>query len=112
MNFREFLNLIEQSPMKTGQAPNKPANLSKAPVSDFGGGGPSKGSPRQPTSRPPGSGNYDYPVKIRPPGQVPVTLGLPKVVPGAFGGGGPGPDTPKYPAPPGPKPMKKGMKKK
>ena len=114
MNFREFLQLSEASPMKTGQAPNKPANLSTtaAKPSDMGGGGPTKDTPTLPTSRPPGSGNYDAPVKVRPPGQIPVTMGAPKVVPSEFGSGGPTPETPKVPPPPVPAQMTKKMARK
>lgn len=115
LTFRQFLQIAEQSPMSTGQAPNKPANVTMTKAtkpSEFGGGGPTKDSPRQPTARPPGAGNYDYPVPPRVPGQIPVTQGMPKVVPSEFGSGGPTPNTPKVPPPPVPKQaMKKKMKK-
>jgi hypothetical protein len=110
MNFREFLKLSEQ-----GQAPNKPANLSTTSSmkpSDFGGGGPSKNSPNGPTSKPPGSGNYDAPVQPRQPGLMGSGKGMWPVPPSPMGSGGPTPETPKVPPPPVPQQMTKKMMKK
>ena len=117
MNFREFLQLIEASPMKSGPAPNKPGKATMtqaARPSEFGGGGPTKDSPTGPTARPPGVGNYDYPVKPRSVASIPVTtLDASKIKPSPFGSGGPTPETPKVPPPPVPKQMmNKKMKKK
>ncbi len=110
MNFREFLTFREVSLMNVGQKPNSPTQLKAGPqASEFSPG--EKYLPAKSKKKPPGAGNYDYPVKPLQAGWMGAGKLIPTPPPSPFGNGGPTPNTPKVPPLP-PSPVPKQMRAK